>query len=330
MLKLAHMEIFYYVATYHSFSQAAVVLGVSKGYVSHQISALEQELGVKLLHRTTRHLSLTEEGEWFLASCTNITQEKQRAASQLKKLMTEASGHLKITLPASLCQHYLINHLSEFQRRYPNIALTIDASASVKNLLQHNIDIALRLTAQPDENHVARLIGAFRFVVCATPRYLQQHGQPKNPDALAHHNGLIYAADPVQNRWPFQIEPSPIPLAREDAGFNQGKVAMFSTLSRDTHHTFRCDEYKTVVVQGNLTSSDASILKAALLAGQGIARLPQYMVAKDIADERLVVLFEPYTRATTPLYAIYAQSRHIPAKIQRFIHFLQQHPLVGE
>ena len=291
MSKLDQMEIFYFVATWKNFSRAALELGVSKGFVSSQISALEKDLKVKLLHRSTRHLSLTEEGNLFLESCTKIVREKQLATSIFTQSQTEPSGHLKITAPPSMCNTFLSELLPKFQKKHPKISLTIDSSSTVKNLLQHGIDIALRITSMPDENYIARAITTFRFVICATPNYLKQYKKPKIPDDLLQHNCLIYSADPAQNRWPFQI---------------QNKTRIISA-------------------QGNLSSANSTIVKNALLADQGITRLPEYVVTKEIADKKLVVLFSENMKIEMPIYAIYASGINISPKIKSFISFLREH-----
>jgi LysR family transcriptional regulator for bpeEF and oprC len=282
------MEIFYFVATWKSFSRAALELKLSKGYVSTQITALEKDLGAKLLYRTTRHLSLTEEGILFLDSCTKIVGEKKLATSLLKDSQTEPSGHLKITAPPSMCATFLSELLPKFQEQYPKISLTIDSSSRLKNLLQHGIDIALRLTQVPDENYIARLITTFPFVICATANYLKKHGTPKNPDDLLQHNCLIYSADPTQNRWPFQI-----------------------------HKTV-----KIITVQGNLVSANSSIIKSALIANHGITRLPEYVIAKEIVNNKVTELFSEHTKIEIPLYAIYSSNVSISPKIKCFIKFL--------
>lgn len=284
------MEIFYFVAAWKNFSRAALELGVSKGYVSTQITALEKELGVKLLYRTTRYLSLTEEGILFFDSCAKIVNEKKFARSLLKNSQSEPSGHLKITAPPSMCTTFLAELLPKFLQQYPKISLTIDSSSLVKNLLQHGIDIALRITHAPDENYIARLITSFHFAICATSDYLRQYGMPKNPDDLLQHNCLIYSADPIQNRWPFQLQKT----------------------------------VKIITVHGNLISANSSIVKNALMANHGIARLPEYIVAKEITKKKLTVLFSENMKIEMPLYAIYSSNANIPPKIQCFIEFLKE------
>ena len=247
--------------------------------MSAQITALEKNLKLKLLYRTTRHLSLTEEGNLFFDSCARIVKEKQLATSLLKDLQAEPSGHLKITAPPSMCDTFLAELLPQFQKKYPNISFTIDSSSTIKNLLQHGIDIALRITTTPDENYIARVITTFRFVICATPKYLQQHSLPKKPDDLSQHNCLTYSADPVQNRWPIQIN-------------NLTQI---------------------VTVHGNLISNNSSIIKNSLLADQGITRLPKYILTKEITEGNVIVLFEENTAIEMPIYAIYASNINIPS-----------------
>lgn len=290
MSRLDQMEIFYFVATWKSFTRAALELGVSKGYVSTQISILENELKVKLLQRSTRHLSVTEEGDLFFASCAKIIEEKQLATSLLKESRIEPSGHLKITAPPSLASTLLAELLPKFLKKYPRIFLTIDSSSTIKNLLQHGIDIALRITTEPNEKYIARLIATFNFVICTTPQYLKKHPLPKTPKDLIHHNCLIYSADPVQNRWPIQIENS----------------------------------VTNIIVHGNLISADSAIIKNALLAHQGIARVPRYILAKEIVSGKASVLFAEHTKMEMPIYAIYASNVTISPKISCFISFLKE------
>ena len=156
--------------------------------------------------------------------------------------------------------------------------------------LQHGIDIALRITQIPDETYIARLITTFPFVICATSNYLKKHGTPKNPGDLLQHNCLVYSADPEQNHWPFQIHKA----------------------------------VKIITVQGNLISANSSIIKSALMANHGIARLPEYVVVNEILNKKLTVLFADNMKMEMPLYAIYSSSANIPPKIKCFIHFLKE------
>lgn len=290
MSMLNQMEIFYFVATWKSFSRAALELGVSKAYISKQITALEKELGTKLLQRTTRHLTLTEQGSQFFESCNNIIREKQLAQALIKEGNALPLGNLKVTAPPSMCSSFLAKYLPQFLTQYPKINLNIDASSTVKNLFQHGIDIALRITHTPDENLIARLITCFQFIVCTTPRYLKKYGFPKNPENLSRLNCLIYSADPNKNNWPFEIK----------------------------------KEVKIIRVQGNLISSNDRVIKEALMADEGIARLPEYILLDEVASKKLVILFSEYSRIEMPIYAIYASNITIPPKIKFFVNFLKE------
>lgn len=288
---LTQMEIFHSVATWNSFSKAAIQLGLSKGYVSTQITSLEKELGKKLLYRTTRNLSLTEAGVTFLESCNKIVREKQFSISQLKEFQSEPSGQLKVTAPPSMCNTFLAELIPAFQKKHQQISLIFDSSSGIKNLEQHGIDIALRITTTPDENYIAKMIMTFRFVVCATEDYLQNHPSIKSPEDLIKHDCLIYNADPVANHWPFQIK----------------------------------GNTKIITVNNKLSADSSSIIKASLLSSGGVARLPDYIVSKEINNGSLRVLFPESTIIEMPIYAIYASGINITAKIHCFISFLKEH-----
>lgn len=291
MLELNQMEIFYYVATWHSFSKAALELGYSKSFVSNQISALEKTLNVKLIHRTTRHLSLTDEGQIFYISCEKIIREKQLAAAITKINSEEPQGLLKISAPPSMCNSFLAEFIPLFLKNNSQLSIAIDASATVKNLIQHEIDLALRVTNTPDENYIAKLITEFKFIICATPQYLAENKTIKNPQDLKLHDCLIYSADPQKNHWPFEIN------------------------NNLTH----------IEVGAKLWTNDISMLKNSLLHHQGIARLPAYTLVKELRQKKLSVLFEAQNNIKTPLYAIYASNQKISAKIKHFVDFLKLH-----
>lgn len=285
---LPHMEIFYHVANLQSFSRAAEKLKVSKGHISQQINSLERELGVTLLQRTTRSLKLTEAGETFLQSCTRVINEKNLALSLVEELQTEPSGNLKISAPPSMCSTILTKIIPKFLDKYPKITLTVDASSTQLDLIKNDIDLALRITNNPQPNYVARLISSFKFSICASPKYLQQHGTPKSPQDLTQHNCLIYSADPISNTWPFTKK----------------------------------QKFEEITVHGNLRATNSNIIKEAVLAGKGIARLPDYLLQDEIKNKKIKLLLETYNEAIMPIYAMYASSRSTAPKIKAFLEFL--------
>lgn len=290
---LSELEIFYHVATLQSFSKTARKLGVSKGYVSQQISQLELELNIKLLHRTTRQLRLTEAGEILLASGEKIFREQKIALSLIEELKTEPAGDLKVSAPPSLCSGYLATIIPKFLKEYPNINVLLDASSSMKNLFKENIDVAIRITAQPDQNYIAKRLTNFNFVIAATPTYLKQHARITKPQDLKSHNCLIYSRDPAANVWPF----------------------------------FEGQQFTEITVAGNLKSSSSTVIHSALLKGVGITRLPSYVVQNDLASNKIIALLTDYNQSTVPIYALYPSTYTTSIKIKCFIDFLKKHPL---
>lgn len=288
---LPNMEIFYHVANLQSFSRAAEKLKVSKGHISQQINSLERELGVALLHRTTRSLKLTEAGEAFLQSCIRIITEKNLALSFVEELQTEPSGNLKISAPPSMCSTILSKIIPKFLAKYPKISLTIDASSTQLDLIKNDIDLALRITNNPQPNYIAKLISSFKFSICASPKYLQQQGIPKFPRDLMQHNCLIYSADPASNTWPFTKK----------------------------------QKFEEITVQGNLRSTNNNIIKEAVLADKGIARLPNYLLQDEIKNKKIKLLLEDYNEVIMPIYAMYVSSRSTAPKIKAFLEFLKMH-----
>jgi len=285
------METFYHVASLQSFSRAAEKLKVSKGHISQQINFLERELGVTLLQRTTRSLKLTEAGIAFLQSCTRVVNEKNLALSLVEELQTEPSGNLKISAPPSMCSTILAKMIPQFLASYPKITISVDASSTQLDLIKNDIDLAIRITNNPQPNYIARLISSFKFSICANPEYLKKHGTPKFPQDLTQHNCLIYSADPTSNTWPFRKK----------------------------------QELEEIIVQGNLRATNSNIVKEAVLAGKGIARLPDYLLKEEIKNKKVKLLLENYNEAIMPIYAMYASSRSTAPKIKAFMEFLNKY-----
>ncbi len=286
---LTLMEIFYSVALHHSFTKAAYELGLSKSYVSTQISLLEAELGIQLLNRTTRHLSLTQAGESLLESCKKIIFEKDNAMLAMESIKNEPAGHLKVSAPPSMCASYLATLLPKFLAAHPKITVELEASAVVKDLKSNRIDIAIRMTRDPDEKYVARLLGDFTLAILATPEYLQRQGFPKKPQDLLKHNCLIYSLAPTAAIWEFQ----------------HGK------------------QREEIQVKGNLISDNSFTIQHAMLSHMGIARLPSYLLHEEINSGNITLLLEEFNQSSLPIYAIY--SSQPTAKIKTFINFIKEY-----
>lgn len=284
------IEIFYHVAKLNSFTKAALKLGLSKGYVSMLINDLEKDLGVKLLNRTTRHISLTEAGKLFFSSCEIIMQEKDRATAVIEEIQKEPVGKLTITAPPSLCATLLATIVPAFLKAYPKITLEIDSTGQKRDLIKENIDVAFRITKSPDENYIAKLITNFQLIVCASPAYLQKHGEPKTPQDLHQHNCLAYTVDPSHSVWPF----------------------------------IKNNVMEEVQVRGNLEVGNSNIIHKALLEGAGIARLPSYFIHEDLKSGKLQMLFNDYEKVNMPIYAVYLHAAIALPKLQVFLAFVKQ------
>lgn len=287
MSLLNQMEIFYHVATENSFSKAAIKLGLSKGYVSLQMSILETSLGAKLIHRTTRRLNLTEAGYAFYDSCSKIIQEKNTAQSVIESFKEEPSGQLRITAVPSLTAHLLPGFLTQF----PNIDVLLEATPRVLDLIEEEIDIAIRFTFEPDERLIAKKIGEVAFILCASPEYLATHGTPKVPEDLSQFKCLEYALVPKYDlKWRF----------------------MYKNVE------------KTINLKGHLVSNNDSIIYEALIAGKGLAFLPDYIVRSAVMQKMLVPVLKEYQMPNIPIYAVYPSLKYKSPKISVFIQYLAE------
>ncbi len=287
MSRLNQMEIFYYVATENSFSKAAIKLGLSKGYVSLQMNVLETSLGAKLIHRTTRRLNLTEAGHAFFDSCSKIIEEKNTAQSVIEHLKEEPVGQLRITAAPSLTAHILPGFLTQF----PNIDILLEATPRVLDLIEEGIDIAIRFTFEPDERLIAKKIGEVAFILCASPEYLATHGTPEVPEDLSYFKCLEYSLVPKYDlKWRF----------------------MYKNVER------------TINLKGHLVSNNDSIIYEALIAGKGLAFLPDYIVRSAVIEKKLEPVLKEYQMPNTPIYAVYPSLKYKSPKISAFVQYLAE------
>jgi len=286
---LPYLETFSAVVENGSFTAAAEALGISKPVVSKQISHLEQQLGVQLLHRTTRRLHLTQAGEVFASYSNRIMLEAREAEQSVLPLQSEPQGRLRITAPESLAMSLLPETLSNFQQQFPKVELDVRISGRFVDLVEEGIDVALRVGKLEDSSLIARLLMPSSFHACASPNYLQKHGTPSHPDDLQLHNCLIYTQAPNAGHWFFNDK--------------QGKSI-------------------NVKVDGNLRSDTGKLLMDAALAGNGIFIGPTYMVAKALNDGSLQNVLDDYTTTTTGLYAVYPQSKLVSKNVRVFVDYL--------
>ncbi len=284
------LVIFYYVAHCKSFTKAAEQLQTSKGYVSKEIANLERSVGSALLHRSTRSLQLTAVGEELFVYATQIVEVFRQAESTLSSLQNKVEGILRITSPSAFADYMLAPNLPRFFKDYPGVRLEMNLTGNLLNLVEEKIDVAIRLTHEPPLDRVAKRLGEYQMIICASKKYLDENRGPKTPKELTTHPCLIYSTERHSTDWPFQIE----------------------------------GEAKSVRVNPTLTANAASVLLNAAIEGRGIARLPDYVVRAALQMGHLSQILTPFYPPPIPVYAIYAQSRRIPPKIYSFLGFLQE------
>lgn len=283
------MEIFSALVEGGSFVAAATKLDTSSAAVSRQISALEEHLGVRLVNRTTRRLSLTEAGTSFYERAQQILSDIAETEAIAGQHAVNPSGLLRISAPLSFGITALGRLLPEFQRRYPDMRLDIDLTDRVVDLVHDGIDIAMRIAQAPSPNLVARKIAPVRMIVCASPRYLAAHGTPQTPEELQHHTTLGYTYLASGDNWTFLD-------------------ASCRTI--------------TVRVHSSVHANNGDLLRRLAQEDGGIIAQPKFIVWQDIEEGRLVRLLPDWTLGSFNLYAIYLSRRFLSAKVRAFVDFL--------
>lgn len=271
------------------FSAAARALDLTPSAVSKQISRLEDRLGVRLLNRTTRHISLTEEGRAFYERCARITAEIEAATEAVTALQGHVQGSLRVASTVAFGKHLVLPLIPEFLGRYPELRVLLEVTDRAVDLVEEGVDVAIRFTEQlTDPSLVARRLAINRRVVCAAPSYIEAHGAPTTPDDLLKHNCLSLYTVSSFNDWEFD-------------GPEGNRV---------------------LHVVGNFETNSADALYHAALAGLGIARLSTYLVGPDLKAGRLVALLPEYVHEKASILAVYPHRRHLSLKVRAFVDFL--------
>lgn len=287
----SQLLVFAHVVEHGSFSASARALGLTPSAVSRQVSRLEDRLGVRLLTRSTRQIVLTEAGRAFYERCAAIAADIDDAEALVTSLGGEARGTLRVNATVALAKSHLLPMFPEFLKRYPDISLRLELTDRPVDMVEEEIDVAIRFTEQvTDTSVVARRLAANQRVVCAAPSYLEQHGTPTEPEDLLSHNCLRVSTVSRWNDWSF-VGPG----------------------GRRVLH-----------VTGNFEANSADAVYHAALAGLGIARLSTYLVAGDLEEGRLVHLLPGYVHEEADILAIYPERKNLPAKVRVFIDFLAE------
>lgn len=274
-----------------SFSAAARVLGVSKGHVSQQISRLEDRLNTRLLHRTTRKLSLTETGEVYYQQCSQVVEDLESAERAITTLQAEAKGPLKISAPHLIGEILLVPAISEFQKNNPQLEIDLHLTSHRVDLIEDHFDIAIQVGKREDVNVVAKTLAPTNFHVVSSPEYLKSHGVPVKPADLKQHNCLLFVDGGVSKPWRFRG--------------SKGTVS--------------------VSVKSNWRSNSGHVLRSAAVRGLGLAYLPDYYLRDDLTNGRLVTILNNWQTIDRDIVAVYQHRRHLSAKIRLFTEFLAQY-----
>ncbi|WP_049723296.1 LysR substrate-binding domain-containing protein [Gilvimarinus polysaccharolyticus] len=273
------------VAETGSFTRAAERLGSSVAHVSRRIKAREQRMGTSLLQRTTRKVSLTEEGRIYYQHCRQILDALTAADSELANLQHTPTGHLRVTAPVSFGEKYVAPLVSAFAQAHPGLTIDLNLSNQRLDLIDESIDLAIRLGPLKNEQLIAKKLAERQPIVCASPEYLAQHGQPHTPAELSTHNCLLGTLD----------------------------VWRFSEAGRAF----------TVPVKGNLRCNNGPALRDAARNGLGVVQLPDYYLQQALATGQLIELLHRYAPAREGIWALYPPNRRLSPKVQRLISYLE-------
>lgn len=274
------------------FSAAAAELNVSHTVMSKQVRLLEARLGAQLLNRTTRRLALTEAGQAYYQRARRILDDLQEADLAVSQHQATPRGTLRINAPMAFGTLDVALWLPRFMARYPDLKIDLICNDRFVDLIEEEFDVALRLARDmPDSTLMAKKLATARTMLVASSSYLQTHGTPEAPSDLARHNCLTYTLVPKPNEWTFAMPGG---------------------------------AHENVTVRGSFQANTGIALRAAALAGAGIATTASFIVHDDLAQGRLLPVLPAYPLRARDLYAVYPQNRHLSPKVRAFIDFASE------
>ncbi len=286
MDKPSEMSVFVRVVDTESFSQAARALKLTPSAVSKLIGRLEDRLGARLLNRTTRRLSLTEEGRAYYQRCLPILSAIDEAERAVNELHAEPRGVLKVNSSTAFGHLYVTPLLPQLLESYPDLHIQLTLTDSIVNLVEEEIDVAIRIARMPDSTLIARKLATARRVVAAAPSYLERHGTPETPEDLKNHNCLTLSFETQLNQWEFTGDDGP----------------------------------RRYRFTGNFETNNAVSMQQAAVAGLGLIRAADFVIAADICAGRLVPVLTKYELTEpTNIYAVYSHARHLSPKVRAFV-----------
>lgn len=278
---------FVYVAETTSFTQAAKKLNISTAHVSRRVTALEQRLNVKLLYRTTRKVSLTQEGQLFYQHCRSVLDGIEEAERVVTNLQQKPQGHIKLTAPVTYGEQKILPLVNNFIQQHNEVQVSAYLSNQKVDMVEQGFDLAIRLGKLADSTLMAKKLGRRKNYLCASPQYLEKYGMPHSLSELSDHSCLLGTLD----YWRFNVA---------------GKE-------------------KTIKVKGSVRYNNGAGLTDAALKGLGIVQLPDYYVKDFIAQGKLLPLLSQFQEADEGIWAVYPHNRQLSPKIRALVDYLSEH-----
>lgn len=288
MDRIDTMRAFVAVVAQSSFSDAAKSLQLSPQLVSKYVSKLEEQLGVRLLHRTTRKLSLTEAGTHYYEHAQQILLSIDEMDSQLGGLQQNPTGVLKINAPVSFALKHMANLVADFQVRYPAVEVDLQLNDRKIDIVDEGFDIALRIGSLKDSSLIAKYIAPIRVMLCASPQYLKINGIPKTPEDLKSHRYLQYSYAEIDSK----------------------------------HKVYQWLSVKNTNTLAKFHSNNGDVIVGSAIAGAGIALQPTFIISEAIHTGKLVQVLAEFEEKPIGLYAVYANRKLLPNKVRCFIDFI--------
>lgn len=288
MDRFQEMRAFVAVVDAGSFVRAADELALSKTAVSRLVSDLETRLGTRLLHRTTRKLSLTQEGEVFTERCRQLLEGVAEAEAELTAQSTEAIGQLRVNVPFSFGLLHLAPLWAAFMALHPKVVLDVTLSDRVVDLVDEGYDLAVRIARLQTSTLISRQLTSTRLILCASPEYLRRHGTPAHPSGLVHHSVIAYSLLAMGEHWVFESADGPL----------------------------------TVKVTPRMRTNSGDTCCAAAVQHQGIVLQPSFLVGPHIASGALVEILPQFRSIELGIYAVYPTRKHLTPKVRALIDFL--------
>lgn len=285
---LTRMRAYIDVVESEGFSAAARKNGRSKALLSKYVRELEDELGALLINRTTRQFSLTEAGHTYFRRATELVRDIDSLADSVRDSAGDARGRIRLTAPRSFADAEIGRSMVDFMLAYPDISLDVTLDDRFVDLVEEGFDLAIRITRMEDSTLIARKLGAFRVVPCASPEFLARHGEPKRPADLAALPCLVDTNNRSRNVWRFEEDGAPV----------------------------------TVNVAGPLEVNSPLTALHAAEAGLGVAMLPDFNARASLEAGRLKPILAGFVRGDSGIYAIYPHRRYLPARVRVFVDFL--------